>query len=174
MVRTVSPALSPPSTISARQAVSPAVVIVAASAWLQPFGGCVNAVAGLTTCDAMGATVVATSSSDEKLERLRALGADHVVNYRKVGDWGTAARQHGLLRSAAQLIAKGMFVQIRCPSGKHLLSSERHRATIRRRSFRNGNPRNCRPARTAGRPAIVGRNTRSMTGRRPDASSAAT
>lgn len=38
-----------------------------------------------------GATVIATSSNDEKLERLRALGADHVINYRSVPDWGTAA-----------------------------------------------------------------------------------
>ena len=30
-----------------------------------------------------GANVIATSSSDEKLERLKALGADHVINYRK-------------------------------------------------------------------------------------------
>jgi NADPH:quinone reductase-like Zn-dependent oxidoreductase len=40
---------------------------------------------------AMGATVIATSSSDAKLERLRALGADHVINYRSVPDWGRAA-----------------------------------------------------------------------------------
>jgi NADPH:quinone reductase-like Zn-dependent oxidoreductase len=40
---------------------------------------------------AMGATVVATSSSDEKLERLKALGADHVINYRSEPDWGEAA-----------------------------------------------------------------------------------
>ncbi len=39
-----------------------------------------------------GATVIATSSSDEKLERLRALGADHVLNYRKDAHWGQAAR----------------------------------------------------------------------------------
>ena len=32
---------------------------------------------------AMGATVVATSSSDAKLERLKALGADHVINYKR-------------------------------------------------------------------------------------------
>ena len=37
---------------------------------------------------AMGATVVATSSSDEKLERARALGADHTINYRRESDWG--------------------------------------------------------------------------------------
>ncbi len=39
-----------------------------------------------------GATVIATSSSDEKLERLKALGADHVINYRSNPAWGEAAR----------------------------------------------------------------------------------
>ncbi|MGQ0700701.1 MAG: zinc-dependent alcohol dehydrogenase family protein [Panacagrimonas sp.] len=43
-----------------------------------------------------GATVIATSSSDEKLERLRALGADHLINYRKTPEWGVeAARLSG-------------------------------------------------------------------------------
>ena len=41
---------------------------------------------------AMGATVIATSSSDEKLERLKALGADHLINYRSQPKWGSAAR----------------------------------------------------------------------------------
>jgi len=40
-----------------------------------------------------GATVIATSSNDEKLERLRALGADHVLNYRKNAAWGQTARE---------------------------------------------------------------------------------
>lgn len=35
-----------------------------------------------------GATVVATSSSDDKLEQARKLGADHTVNYRSVPEWG--------------------------------------------------------------------------------------
>ncbi len=39
---------------------------------------------------AAGATVIATSSSTEKLERLRALGADHVVNYAETPEWGQA------------------------------------------------------------------------------------
>jgi NADPH:quinone reductase-like Zn-dependent oxidoreductase len=39
-----------------------------------------------------GATVIATSSSDEKLERLKALGADHVINYREDLNWGETAR----------------------------------------------------------------------------------
>jgi NADPH:quinone reductase-like Zn-dependent oxidoreductase len=42
----------------------------------------------LQLAKAMGATVVVTSSSDEKLERARALGADHTVNYRRHADWG--------------------------------------------------------------------------------------
>jgi len=42
----------------------------------------------LQIAKAMGALVVATSSSDEKLERVRALGADHTINYRHHPDWG--------------------------------------------------------------------------------------
>ena len=40
---------------------------------------------------AAGAIVVATTSSEEKAERLRALGADYVFNYRERADWGAAA-----------------------------------------------------------------------------------
>lgn len=40
-----------------------------------------------------GATVIATSSSDEKLEKLSALGADHLINYRKITNWGELARE---------------------------------------------------------------------------------
>jgi NADPH:quinone reductase-like Zn-dependent oxidoreductase len=41
----------------------------------------------------MGATVIATSSSNEKLERVRTLGADHTINYRQHKDWGKRARE---------------------------------------------------------------------------------
>ena len=37
-----------------------------------------------------GARVIITSSSDEKLERARALGADHVINYRNHPEWQNA------------------------------------------------------------------------------------
>ena len=40
-----------------------------------------------------GAFVVVTSSSDEKLERARALGADATLNYRTTPDWGRPARE---------------------------------------------------------------------------------
>jgi NADPH:quinone reductase-like Zn-dependent oxidoreductase len=36
---------------------------------------------------ACGANVIATSSSDEKLEVARKLGATHTINYKKTPDW---------------------------------------------------------------------------------------
>ncbi|MEC7786937.1 MAG: NAD(P)-dependent alcohol dehydrogenase [Pseudomonadota bacterium] len=35
-----------------------------------------------------GATVIATSSSEEKLEKLKSLGADHLINYKAHPEWG--------------------------------------------------------------------------------------
>jgi len=43
---------------------------------------------------AAGARVIATTSSDEKGERLRALGAETVINYRKTADWDRAVLEH--------------------------------------------------------------------------------
>ncbi len=40
-----------------------------------------------------GASVIVTSSRDDKLERAKALGADHTINYRAVPDWGKAAAE---------------------------------------------------------------------------------
>ena len=40
-----------------------------------------------------GATVITTSSSDEKLQKLKALGADHLINYRQTANWGEVARE---------------------------------------------------------------------------------
>jgi NADPH:quinone reductase-like Zn-dependent oxidoreductase len=39
---------------------------------------------------ALGATVIATSSSDAKLARYRELGADHTINYKSEPQWGAA------------------------------------------------------------------------------------
>ena len=41
---------------------------------------------------AAGARVIATSSSEEKLEKLKQLGADTVINYKAVPDWGQKAK----------------------------------------------------------------------------------
>lgn len=40
-----------------------------------------------------GAKVIATSSSETKLKRLKELGADHVINYREEPKWGYLARE---------------------------------------------------------------------------------
>jgi len=47
----------------------------------------------LQLAKAMGATVIATSKSDEKLERLKALGAEHVINYKHHENWGEVVRK---------------------------------------------------------------------------------
>ena len=40
-----------------------------------------------------GARVIATSSSDAKIERLKQLGADTTINYKTTPEWGKLARQ---------------------------------------------------------------------------------
>ena len=40
----------------------------------------------------LGASVIITSSSDDKLARAQDIGADHVINYRKEPNWHKAAR----------------------------------------------------------------------------------
>lgn len=47
----------------------------------------------LQIAKAFGATVIATSSSDAKLERLKGLGADHLINYRADPAWGATTRK---------------------------------------------------------------------------------
>jgi len=42
---------------------------------------------------AAGARVIATSSSDEKLDKLSRLGADTVINYKTVPNWGQKVKQ---------------------------------------------------------------------------------
>jgi NADPH:quinone reductase-like Zn-dependent oxidoreductase len=55
-------------------------------------------IAALQFAKAAGATVIVTSSSNNKLARARALGADHVINYRNTPDWTAAVRAltHGV------------------------------------------------------------------------------
>lgn len=49
-------------------------------------------ICALQFAKAAGAVVIATSSSDAKLERAKALGADHGINYRTTPDWAREAR----------------------------------------------------------------------------------
>ncbi|MFB0612241.1 zinc-dependent alcohol dehydrogenase family protein [Aurantiacibacter poecillastricola] len=47
----------------------------------------------LKLAKAAGAEVIATSSSDEKLEEVKALGADHTINYKTTPDWGNHVKE---------------------------------------------------------------------------------
>ncbi|KAI9925308.1 hypothetical protein ASPWEDRAFT_54847 [Aspergillus wentii DTO 134E9] len=51
-----------------------------------------------------GAIVIATTSSDEKSAKLRALGAQHVINYRAHPDWGVKAREIAKSRGGCQKV----------------------------------------------------------------------
>ena len=51
-----------------------------------------------------GARVIATSSSDAKIERLKALGADMTLNYKSTPDWGKRARE--LTRQGVDLVVE--------------------------------------------------------------------
>ena len=50
-------------------------------------------VVGLQIAKQRGARVLVTSSSDEKLERARALGADDIINYKKIPEWDRRVRE---------------------------------------------------------------------------------
>ncbi|MFU8803451.1 MAG: zinc-dependent alcohol dehydrogenase family protein, partial [Bradymonadaceae bacterium] len=50
------------------------------------------AIAAVQIAITLGAEVIVTSSSDQKLERARDLGAKHGINYRDVSEWGKAVR----------------------------------------------------------------------------------
>jgi NADPH:quinone reductase-like Zn-dependent oxidoreductase len=54
-----------------------------------------------------GARVIATSSSDEKLARLKDLGADEVINYRSREDWETAVLEMTSKRGVDHVVEVG-------------------------------------------------------------------
>jgi NADPH:quinone reductase-like Zn-dependent oxidoreductase len=74
---------------------------------------------------AAGARVIATSSSDEKLEKLKRLGADEVINYKAVPDWGQKAKDLTDGRGVDQVIEVGgpatlMQSIAACRTGGHI------------------------------------------------------
>ncbi len=58
---------------------------------LQGTGGV--SIFGLQFAKAAGLRALITSSSDEKLARAKALGADHLVNYRQTPEWAKPVRE---------------------------------------------------------------------------------
>jgi NADPH:quinone reductase-like Zn-dependent oxidoreductase len=59
--------------------------------WVLVQGSGGVSVFALQMAKAFGCRVVATSSSDQKLERLAQLGADELINYREQPEWGRVA-----------------------------------------------------------------------------------
>jgi len=60
-------------------------------AWVAVLGTGGVSLLALQIAKAAGARVIATSSSDEKLDRVRAMGADATINYKTTPDWGVEA-----------------------------------------------------------------------------------
>ena len=81
----------PCAAVTAWTALTGGVPIRAGSTVLTQGSGGVSILA-VQLAKALGASVIATTSTAQKAMKLRALGADHVVNYREVPCWGVHAR----------------------------------------------------------------------------------
>lgn len=66
---------------------------IRAGDWVLTQGTGGVSVFALQFAKAVGARVIATSSSAAKLERLKALGADQLINYREHANWGEVAME---------------------------------------------------------------------------------
>jgi NADPH:quinone reductase-like Zn-dependent oxidoreductase len=75
-----------------------------AGEWVLAHGTGGVSIAALQFAKAMGAKVAITSSSDAKLRRARALGADVTINYKSTPDWAEAIRQAVGDRAIANVI----------------------------------------------------------------------
>jgi NADPH:quinone reductase-like Zn-dependent oxidoreductase len=81
-------------------------------AWVAVLGTGGVSLLALQIAKAAGARVIATSSSDEKLERVKALGADAVINYRTTPAWGVeAARITGGVDHVVEVGGQGTLAQ---------------------------------------------------------------
>ncbi len=81
-------------------------------AWVAVLGTGGVSLLALQIAKAAGARVIATSSSDEKLERVKAMGADAVINYRTTPEWGVeAARITGGVDHVVEVGGQGTLAQ---------------------------------------------------------------
>lgn len=81
-------------------------------AWVAVLGTGGVSLLALQIAKAAGARVIATSSSDEKLERVKAMGADAVINYRTTPAWGEeAARITGGVDHVVEVGGQGTLSQ---------------------------------------------------------------
>ena len=64
-------------------------------------------IAALQFAKMAGATVIVTSSSDEKLQRAKSLGADYLINYKTKPNWGKEVRKITGMNGADHIIEVG-------------------------------------------------------------------
>jgi NADPH:quinone reductase-like Zn-dependent oxidoreductase len=81
----------PCAAVTAWNALTLADIKAGATVLVQGTGGV--ALFALQFAKILGARVIATSSRDEKLARVRELGADETINYRETPDWGARAKE---------------------------------------------------------------------------------
>lgn len=85
---------------------------VIAGKWVAVLGTGGVSLLALQIAKAAGARVIATSSSDEKLERVKAMGADAIVNYKTVPEWGReVARMTGGADHVVEVGGQGTLAQ---------------------------------------------------------------
>ncbi len=66
---------------------------VGPDSWVLTMGTGGVSIFALQLAKSVGARVIATSSSPEKMKRLKEMGADHVINYRETPEWGEEAKR---------------------------------------------------------------------------------
>jgi NADPH:quinone reductase-like Zn-dependent oxidoreductase len=81
----------PCAGVTAWNALMEGTPAVRPGAWVAVLGTGGVSLLALQIAKAAGARVIATSSSDEKLARVTALGADAVINYKTTPEWGVEA-----------------------------------------------------------------------------------
>jgi NADPH:quinone reductase-like Zn-dependent oxidoreductase len=81
----------PCAGVTAWNALMEGAPAVRPGAWVAVLGTGGVSLLALQIAKAAGARVIATSSSDEKLARVAALGADAVINYKTTPEWGVEA-----------------------------------------------------------------------------------
>ncbi|KAI1506780.1 hypothetical protein F5X99DRAFT_365516 [Biscogniauxia marginata] len=66
---------------------------LSAGQWILTQGTGGVSISAVQFAKAVGARVIATTSSSEKAKLLERLGADHIINYRETPDWGSVAKK---------------------------------------------------------------------------------
>jgi NADPH:quinone reductase-like Zn-dependent oxidoreductase len=102
----------PCAGVTAWNALMEGTPAVRPGAWVAVLGTGGVSLLALQIAKAAGARVIATSSSDEKLARVRVMGADATINYKTTPDWGVEMmRQTGGVDHVVEVGGQGTMAQ---------------------------------------------------------------